>query len=189
MATVVTFSSSYKTHMPTPHQDVKRMDVCRQLHRSDKQGCPPQHVAVCAVAQPFTWTARSWPVMYIQDGKPPPLLIAYADDIMIPLTSTSDLPKIQPILHHYKWATGALINTIKSTALRLGLQDTALKCFTTRTRLKVRYLPSLFTQWLLQVAPTYCSPRYIPKQQIIGTSVVYNTSDSYKFSSLADYGT
>jgi hypothetical protein len=101
---------------------------------------PPQHVAVCAVAQPFTWTARSWPVMYIQDGKQRPPVIAYAD-ITIIITSTSDLPKLERILHHSKRATGALINTEKkSAALRLELQNSALKCCTSSTRLKVRYL-------------------------------------------------
>lgn len=84
---------------------------------------PPQHVAVCAVAQPLTWTARPWPVMYIQDGKELPPVIAYADDITILLTPTSDVLKLQRVLHHYKWTTWVLINTRKSTTLRLGLQE------------------------------------------------------------------
>jgi hypothetical protein len=66
--------------------------------------------------------------MYMLEGEQPPLVIAYADNITILLTSTSDIPKPQRILHLYERVTRALNNIRKSTALRLGFQDTALNC-------------------------------------------------------------
>jgi len=55
------------------------------------------------------------------------VVIAYADDVTIFLTSPADVRKLQETLLTYEAAMGAKVNMWKSRALVLGAWDTATR--------------------------------------------------------------
>jgi len=65
--------------------------------------------------------------MGIGMGRARTSVIAYADDVTIPVTSPSDIPKIQDALHCYEEATGAKLNNGKSQAVAIGSCNTSLR--------------------------------------------------------------
>ena len=53
-------------------------------------------------------------------------VIAYADDVTLVLTSSTEIPKLQAILDEYGKACGAKISIQKSKVMALGMWDTTV---------------------------------------------------------------
>jgi len=74
------------------------------------------------------------PLFYILENKLPGFrverrgdktaVVAYADDVIIFLTSSADIPIIQDAIRCYETASGARVNLRKSKAMAIGTWDT-----------------------------------------------------------------
>ena len=62
---------------------------------------------------------KKLPGIRLGQSDPSAKVVAYADDVMIFVTSTADIPIIQETLRSYEEASGARVNTRKSKVARL----------------------------------------------------------------------
>ena len=54
-------------------------------------------------------------------------VVAYADDVTIFVTTPTDIPKLQEVIHCFEAASGARVNIQKSRAIALGTWDKSIE--------------------------------------------------------------
>jgi hypothetical protein len=91
------------------------------IHRGVRLGCPLTMALFRMCVHPFlTMLKQLLPGVQIGRDSEPASVLAYADDVTVFLTSTTDLQIVKDIIQQFKKASGARLNTKKSRILSIG---------------------------------------------------------------------
>ena len=91
------------------------------------QGCPlrMQFFVICLDPLLCALESTLMGISIVRNGHKS-AVVAYADDVSLPLMSPSELPKLQVIFDQYGEAFGAVISIQKSEAMTVGMWDTTV---------------------------------------------------------------
>jgi hypothetical protein len=156
------FSDKFQQRIRQLHTDVKsnvRINGYTAppipIECSIRQGCPLSILLYVLCIDPLIRTLENTLTgVRIGKSRKKSIVTAYADDVTIFLTTNDDIPRLEKVIRNYTAASGAKLNTEKSTALPIGSWNTNNNILNIPYKTETRILGTHFNTTIKQTVIT-----------------------------------